>query len=97
MKKIFFVLLLVFFTYNVFSFNISVDGKPCCNIVLSENPTKAEQYSCDILTKYLKEITGCDFNVSSNPISKNNIYIGKSASEKKSRIIIGTSLLRIQF
>ena len=82
MKKIFFVLLLVFFTYNVFSFNISVDGKPCCNIVLSENSTKAEQYSCDILTKYLKQITGCDFNVSSNPISKNNIFIGKSASEK---------------
>ncbi|MDI6828216.1 MAG: DUF4838 domain-containing protein, partial [Armatimonadota bacterium] len=60
------------------------DGKPACTIVIPANPTTYETRCAELLKLYLKIVTGAEFEIKPEPLSKGPaIYIGNTEIGKK--------------
>lgn len=69
---------------NADSIMLAKSGKAKATIIVGQDATAPEKYAADELANYLKQITGAEFNKSTDPsaVSGTKIFIGQTAMVK---------------
>ncbi|MBQ0105942.1 MAG: DUF4838 domain-containing protein, partial [Armatimonadetes bacterium] len=81
MKKILFIFLLVLIVSYVSAFDITKNGEPLADVVLSPNAAEEEKYAAEEFVRYIKLISGAELAIKGEAGKGNSIYIGQSSAK----------------